>query len=137
MNRQPDILVASLDLVRLEGLLNTLRDKHSPIRLSLENELEKAKIVDSFHLPENVVSMNSTVELRVSQSETPVYMTLVYPYGMRMDGTTLSVLSPIGTALLGVKEGDEIYWPGTNGKNIKARLKGILYQPEKAGDYHL
>lgn len=136
MIHQPNIYVASLDLIRLEGLLNTFRNKHSPIRLSLEDELERAKVVDSFRLPEDIVSMNSTVELWVSKSDAPVYMTLVYPYAMRQDGTTLSILSPIGTALLGIKQGEEIYWPGTDGRNIKARLENILYQPEREGHYN-
>lgn len=137
MVHQPDIYVASLDLIRLEGLLNTFRNKRSPVRLSLEDELGRAKIVDSFQLPDDVVSMNSTVELRVTKSDFPVYMTLVYPYGMRKDGSTLSILSPIGTALLGIRQGEEFYWPGRDGRNIKARLENILYQPEREGHYNL
>jgi len=132
----PDIIISSLDLERLEALVGS--DSVSDVlrKLNLEEELERATVVDSRHIPENVVSMNSTIQLSISSSEAPFYLTLVYPRDVKEDGSTLSILSPIGTALLGMKQGDEIYWPNPGGKNIKVRIENILYQPERAGDYH-
>lgn len=132
----PDIVISSLDLKRLETLLGSVSDNHVLRKLHLEEELERAKVVDSCHIPENVVSMNSTVQLAISSSEAPFYLTLVYPKDVREDGSTLSILSPIGTLLLGMKQGDEIYWPNPGGKNIKVRIENIMYQPERAGHYH-
>ncbi|MAP28078.1 MAG: nucleoside diphosphate kinase regulator [Alteromonadaceae bacterium] len=136
MTIQPDIIITSLDLERLEVLLSSRSAPDSLRKLNLEEELERATVVDSRHLPENVVSMNSTVQLSISSSETPFYVTLVYPKDIRDDGSTLSIFSPIGTALLGMKQGDEIYWPNPSGKNIKVRVENILYQPERAGEYN-
>lgn len=136
MTNLPDIIVSSLDLERLEVLLNSRTASDALRKFNLMEELERAKVVDSRHIPENVVSMNSTVQLSISSSEAPFYSTLVYPKDVKEDGSTLSILSPIGTALLGMKQGDEIYWPNPGGKNIKVRIENILYQPERAGDYH-
>lgn len=136
MTIQPDIIISSLDLERLEALLNFRSGSDALRKLNLEEELERATVVDSKHLPENVVSMNSTVQLSISSSETPFYVTLVYPKDIKADGSTLSIFSPIGTSLLGMKQGDEIYWPNPGGKNIKVRVENILYQPERAGEYH-
>jgi len=132
----PDIVISSQDLKRLETLLGSVSDNHVLRKLHLEEELERAKVVNSRHIPENVVSMNSTVQLAISPSEAAFYLTLVYPKDVREDGSTLSILSPIGTALLGMKQGDEIYWPNPGGKNIKVRIENIIYQPERAGHYH-
>lgn len=136
MTIQPDIIISSLDLERLEVLLGFRSYSDALRKLNLEEELERAKVVDSRHLPENVVSMNSTVQLSISTSEAPFYVTLVYPKDINVDGSTLSIFSPIGTALLGLKQGDEIYWPNPGGKTIKVRVENILYQPERAGHYH-
>jgi regulator of nucleoside diphosphate kinase len=136
MTNMPDIIISSLDLARLEALLDADSVSDVATKLKLEEELERATVVDSRHIPENVVSMNSTVQLSISSSEAPFYLTLVYPKDVREDGSTLSIFSPIGTALLGMKQGDEIYWPNPGGKNIKVRIENIQYQPERAGDYH-
>mgnify|MGYP003710064055 CR=1 FL=1 len=136
MTNMPDIIISSLDLARLEALLDADSVSDVATKLKLEEELERATVVDSRHIPENVVSMNSTVQLSISSSEAPFYLTLVYPKDVREDGSTLSIFSPIGPALLGMKQGDEIYWPNPGGKNIKVRIENIEYQPERAGDYH-
>lgn len=132
----PDIVVSSIDLERLGGLLGYRSSSDALCKLNLEEELKRATVVDSRHLPENVVSMNSTVQLSISSSEAPFYVTLVYPQDIKADGSTLSIFSPIGTALLGMKQGDEIYWPKPSGKNLKVRVENILYQPERVGEYH-
>lgn len=136
MTNTPDIIISSLDLERLEALLDSDSVNDVLAKLKLEEELERATVVDSRHIPENVVSMNSTIQLSISSSEAPFYLTLVYPKDVKEDGSTLSIFSPIGTTLLGMKQGDEIYWPNPGGKNIKVRIENIQYQPERAGDYH-
>lgn len=136
MTHQPDIIISSLDLERLEALLDARSTSGALYQSNLEEELERATVVESRHIPENIVSMNSTVQLSLSSSEAPFYLTLVYPKDVKEDGSTLSILSPIGTALLGMKQGDEIDWPNPGGSNVKVRIENILYQPERSGDYH-
>lgn len=136
MTHEPDIVISSLDLERLQAVISSRSVSDVLRKFNLREELERATVVDPHSIPENIVSMNSTVQLTLSSSKAPFYSTLVYPKDIKKDGSTLSVLSPIGTALLGMKQGDEICWPNPGGKNMSVRIENILYQPERAGDYH-
>jgi len=138
MLHQPGIVISSLDLERLENLLNTLPNKNKDVagKTSLEVELERAVIVDSKMVPNNIVSMNSLVRFTVSSSKESFELTLVYPKDMKKDGSTISVLAPVGSAMLGLKEGDQIDWPSPDGKPVKVIIEKILYQPERSGDLH-
>lgn len=136
MLHSPDIVISSLDLARLENLLKTLPNKDFPGKTSLEDELERAIIVDSEKVPNNIVSMNSLVKFSVSSSKESFSLTLVYPNDMKSDGSTISILAPVGSAMLGLKEGDQIDWPSPDGKAVKVTIDEILYQPERSGDLH-
>lgn len=133
---QPNIIVSALDLSRLEQILDTLPSNEGERTRYLEAELERADIVEPTAIPPNVVTMNSTVRFSVSSSNQTFCLTLVYPKDMTNDGKTISILAPAGSAMLGLVEGDEIDWPGRDGKTIQVRVDEILYQPERAGQYH-
>lgn len=133
---QPNIIVSALDLSRLEQILDTLPSNEIERTRYLEAELERADIVEPTAIPPNVVTMNSTVRFSVSSSNQTFCLTLVYPKDMTNDGKTISILAPAGSAMLGLVEGDEIDWPGRDGKTIQVRVDEILYQPERAGQYH-
>ena len=62
--------------------------------------------------------------------------TLVFPADANIKENKISVLAPIGTAMIGYKVGDVIEWPVPSGQR-RLKVIGILYQPEAAGDYHL
>ncbi|BDM63987.1 nucleoside diphosphate kinase regulator [Shewanella sp. NFH-SH190041] len=133
---QPDIVISSQDLARLEALLETLPPDGAGT-LALENELARAEVLPVQAMPDNVVTMNSTVSFRVSGSDELHTLTLVYP-GDGHDGhKTVSVLAPVGSALLGVKIGDQIAWPMPNNATRQVTIEAIHYQPEREGDYHL
>ncbi len=136
MNSRPYAIISSLDAERLDRLLDSLPADDSPGRLALEEELERATIVDSKEVPPGVVTMNSTVKFRVASSAKEFQMTLVYPKDVDGSGTTVSILAPVGSALLGLSEGDEIEWPGPSGAKLKVRIEEVTYQPERAGEYH-
>lgn len=136
MKQQPDITISELDLKRLESILSTLPDKELDRIEFLEDELERANVVDSAVIPPNVVTMNSTVRFSVSASDQSFCLTLVYPKDMTSDGKTISILAPAGSAMLGLMEGDEIDWPTPDGREMKVKIDEILYQPERAGAYH-
>lgn len=136
MNQQPNITISSTDASRLEHLLTSLKNSVSG-KIALEAELERADIVDSKLMPEDAVTMNSTVKFKVHSSDETFCLTLVYPKDMKADGDTISILAPLGSAMLGLRQGDEINWPNTSGgSEIKVRVEEILYQPERAGEYH-
>lgn len=133
---QPEIFISELDLTRIEQILSTLSHTELERLETLEDELERANVVAPEAVPGNVVTMNSTVKFSVSSSQQTFCLTLVYPKDMTDDGNTISILAPAGSAMLGLVEGDEIEWPTPDGKAMKVKIEEILYQPERAGEYH-
>ena len=133
--QQPKIVISSLDAERLESLLDSLPDDAFPGREDLESELARAEIVDPKDVPPNVVTMNSTVRFRMESSSEEFLMTLVYPRNVNPDGGTISILAPVGSALLGLSKGDAIEWPKPGGGMLRVRIEEITYQPERSGEY--
>ncbi|UXD86852.1 nucleoside diphosphate kinase regulator [Thalassolituus hydrocarboniclasticus] len=136
MSSKPNIIISSLDLERLERLLDSLPGKAFPGMDELEAELERAQIVAPRDVPATVVTMNSTVRFQVKNTQEEFCLTLVYPKDMDTTGGTISILAPVGSALLGLSVGDEIEWPSPNGKPMQVRIEEILYQPESSGEFH-
>ena len=134
------IYVTAQDAKRLTDLLQeaagkaNYRDrKDLP---ALEAELKQAAVVPSAEIPQTVVTMNSKLRFRDLDDQSETEVTLVFPSDADMDIGLLSILSPIGTALLGYAEGDIIEWSVPAGTR-RIQIEAILYQPEAAGDYHL
>lgn len=136
MTVKPKIVISSLDADRLEKLLESLPAGAFPGREALEAELARAEIVDPEEVPPTVVTMNSTVRFRVTTSNEEFRLTLVYPKDMDAGGGTISVTAPVGSALLGLSQGDEIEWPRPGGGVLRVRIAEITYQPERAGALH-
>lgn len=128
------IYITKFDLERLEDLLAVTKDR-SDLE-ELEAELQKAKLVDSKEVPPNAVTMNSRVRLLDIDKNQSMVFTLVFPKDADIDTGKLSVLSPIGTAILGYSAGDVIEWRVPRGTR-RIKVEQVLYQPEAAGDYHL
>jgi regulator of nucleoside diphosphate kinase len=80
--------------------------------------------------------MNSRVGLVDLDTEEEMVYTLVFPHEADITQSKISVLAPIGTAILGYRVGDTLTWQVPDGMR-RLRVKQILYQPEAAGDYHL
>lgn len=100
---------------------------------ALQSEITRARIVDGSSVPHDVVTMNSRVRLLdLDTGETEVY-TLVYPRMADPGENRISILAPVGTAILGCSIGDVIEWPVPAGVR-RLLVDDILYQPEKAGD---
>jgi len=132
-----NIIMSSVDANRVELLLETLAPGHEAQADALLNELARAEIVDPWDMPPRVVTMNSTVRFTLQGVDGEWCRTLVYPKDAARGGDTLSILTPVGSALLGLAEGDTIEWAGPGGKNLTVRVLEIIYQPERAGDFHL
>ncbi len=133
---KPKIVVSETDAGRLERLLESLPANAFPGKAELERELDRADIVDSKAMPSTVVTMNSKVKFRVSASNEEFCLTLVYPKDVDASGGTISVLAPVGSALLGLSQGDAIEWPRPGGGMLNVRIEEVVYQPERAGEYH-
>jgi regulator of nucleoside diphosphate kinase len=117
VNTKPNILLSERDAERLERLLDTLPDAAFPGKAELMAELERAEVVASEAIPPEVVTMNSTVRFTVSSSNDVFSLTLVYPKDVDDSGTTISILAPVGSALLGLSKGNEIEWSKPGGGN--------------------
>ncbi len=132
---KPNIIISSLDAVRLENLLASLPGHAFPGKEELEAELARAEIVDPKEIPPTVVTMNSTVRFKIESSSNEFNLTLVYPKDTDIGGGTISILAPVGSALLGLSKGDEIEWPKPGGGVLRVRIEEVTYQPERAGEY--
>jgi regulator of nucleoside diphosphate kinase len=133
-----DLLISSYDKKRI---VNLLRSGHvsSESRDELDDlmwEMQCAAEVQPEEVPPDVVTMNSSV--RVSDLDTlrsDLY-TIVFPPDANYDEGKISILAPLGTALLGYRVGDVVYWHVPRGIR-QLRIDEIVYQPEAAGHYHL
>lgn len=135
MGIAPPIIVTRLDLRRLEQLIDGLGAGH-PAAESLEAELTRARVVEEAQVPAGVVTMNSRVRCREEGSGKEYTLRLVYPHDAGKDDT-VSILAPVGCALLGLSVGQHIDWPGPAGKPLTLTLLAVDYQPEAAGDFGL
>lgn len=133
MTGRPDIVISSLDAERLERLLDTLPHAAFPGRNALEEELARATIVAPAEVPPNVVTMNSTVRFRVDSAAEEFTLKLVYPQDSAKGGDSISILAPVGSALLGLAQGDEIDWPRPGKGTVRVRIEEVTSQPEHAG----
>jgi regulator of nucleoside diphosphate kinase len=136
VNEKPKLILSSLDYERLEALLETLPAGAFPGKESLEAELERAELVAPEQVPPEVVTMNSTVRFAIESTGEEFTLTLVYPKDIDGSAGRISVLAPVGSALLGLTTGDHIEWPRPGGGMMKVRIVEVVYQPERAGEFH-
>lgn len=135
MEQKLPITISTLDAARLEKMLASVGGRQIPNKDDLQAELDRAHIVEPEEMPHDVVTMNSTVTFQMESSSNEFSLTLVYPHDLD-DGTgKISVLAPVGSALLGLREGDEMSWPKPGGGLLKVRILKVVYQPERAGDF--
>ena len=130
------IYITELDYNRLTGLIDRTRERNGVDReylRKLEAELDRADIVDPKDIPADVVTMRSKVRLKDLVSGESNTYSLVFPTEADFAEGKISVLAPIGTAILGYRQGDTIEWPVPSGLR-KLKVEEILYQPESAGD---
>jgi regulator of nucleoside diphosphate kinase len=133
------IHITEFDLERLRTLL--YEAQYTDYRKSayldrLREEIDRAIIVAPRDIPSDVITMNSQVCLvDLDTGEEDIY-TLVFPENADLKQGKVSVLAPIGTAMLGYEVGDIFEWEVPAGVR-KLRVEKIIYQPEASGDYHL
>jgi len=136
MKARPEIIVSTVDADRLEKLMDSLPSNGFMGKAELESELARARVVDPDDVPPTVVTMNSTVRFRIESSSDEFELTLVYPKDADSSGKTISILAPVGSALLGLSQGDEIAWPKPGGGILRVQIIEVIYQPERSGELH-
>ncbi len=132
---QRQIMMTQQDRIRLQKMISDILltevDGTEHVR-ALDGEMSRAAVVASDEIPPDVITMRSRVRLSFGDSEDEEY-TLVYPDEADLSENRISVLSPVGTAILGYRAGDVIDWDVPDG-SIDIRVKSVVYQPEAAGD---
>ena len=137
MSNSPAITLTRLDVQRLEKLIDSLDDT-APGVAALQAELDRAEnVVGHEEVQAGVVTMNSRVHCREESSGKDYHLTLVYPKDANADEGKISILAPVGSALLGLHAGQHIDWPAPGGKTLKLKLIEVEYQPEASGHYDL
>jgi regulator of nucleoside diphosphate kinase len=132
---KPPILLSSLDLKRLEALLDKMPPAEAERHDMLASELARAEVIEPTAMPADIVTMNSRVTFEDEATGESTTVTLVYPNAAGALGT-VSVLAPVGSALLGLAKGQHIDWPTPDSRERHLRVLEIGYQPESAGDLH-
>jgi regulator of nucleoside diphosphate kinase len=131
------IYITDLDMQRLKNLLDHPDlTQQKPYLQKLEQEIDRAVVVPPTEVSADTITMNSTVQLTDINTNEEMIFTLVYPDQANVTEGKISVLAPIGTAILGCSEGEVIEWEVPDGIQT-LKVDRILYQPEAAGNYVL
>lgn len=120
------------DMRRLRELTQAITSADSTHQLALSDELERVEIVSREAIPPNVVTMNSKVIYEDLETGSQQEVTVVFPEDADPARNKVSVLAPLGAALIGLSTGQEISWPVPNGKALRLRVIEVPFQPEAA-----
>ncbi|MBN2481969.1 MAG: GreA/GreB family elongation factor [Bacteroidales bacterium] len=132
-----EIKITELDYVRLCKLINSVKAEKTIELKNIEflgSEIKRAKKVDSRKIRPEFITMNSVIEVTDMDTQKQMTFKLVYPNDADFRNGQISILSPLGSALLGYKTGSVIAFEVPKGIK-KIRINKILYQPEANGEY--
>ena len=140
MGKEANIYITKVDRERLTKLIELTREREGDVNREylnrLEEELERAEVVAPEDIPPDVITMRSTVRLKDMDTGEEMIYWLAFPTEANYDEGKISVLAPVGTAMLGYRRGDVIEWEVPSGVR-RLKVEEVLYQPESKGDYHL
>jgi len=137
MMRDGDIVVTEFDENRLRNLLAGAWRWNARDRTHvghLESELDRAEVVAAADVPPDVVTMNSEIAVRDVDSNEEMTFAVVFPSDANVNKRKISILAPIGTAVLGYRVGDTIEW-NVPGRTRRLRIERVLFQPEAARQF--
>lgn len=133
------ILLTKLDHTRIKKSIKEALSERTITQNEADgllNELNSAQLVESYEIPPDIVTMNSIVKLKFLNQNKEIEIQIVYPKDADSAKNKISIFSPIATALIGYKVGDEIEWFVPAGLT-KMKIMKIIYQPEKVGEFQL
>ena len=131
------IVVTETDLERLSRLILAQPKRDGRACDALEEELQHADVVAPAEISPDVVTMNSRARFVDEDRDEELEVTLVYPRHADLAQGRISVLAPVGAALLGLTVGQSIEWPLPQGGTTRLRVSAVVYQPEAAGNFDL
>ena len=125
----PSIIVSSHDMDRLDAMLESPAVAQTPAALALAQELNRATVVAPDAMPEGTVMMHSRVECEDELQNEKHVLTLVYPREADVEQGKVSILAPVGTALLGLSIGQTMDWVAPGGRKLRLRVTAVHHQP--------
>lgn len=125
MENKNSLILTQADFQKLTSLIGSVN--HESVRL-LEDEIGRAQVVADEELPQDVVSMNSKIVYQNLDTGKETTVTLVYPYDASIEENKISVLAPVGSALIGLRVGQVIEWPVPGGKKNRFKVISVLSQ---------
>ncbi|HHX8334213.1 TPA: nucleoside diphosphate kinase regulator [Vibrio diabolicus] len=131
MSENNSIYISSLDMNRITALLDKMPNIAAEL-VELEAELDRATVIEPEQMPDNVVTMNSTVEFKFAGEDRTMTKTLVYPSELK-SSDDISIFAPVGSALIGLSVGQKLEWPMPNNQVKTIEIVDITYQPERCG----
>jgi regulator of nucleoside diphosphate kinase len=138
VDQASDVVVTARDHERLRKLIQVSRDtRDRDAAEALADELDRAQVVPAERITGNVVTMNSRVVFQDEETGESREVSVVYPGDSDPEQGRISVLAPVGAALLGLSVGQTIDWPLPQGRLKRCRVVEVVYQPEAAGHPHL
>ena len=129
----PRLIISARDLRRLEALLGRPETAATETAQLLEEEIARAEVREPGDIPPDLVTMHSSVSIVDAATGEEKVVRLVYPHEVGGSPDCVSVLAPVGAALLGLRVNDAIDWPMPGGRVARLRVTAVHYQPEAAG----
>lgn len=129
MNTKPmnELIISKTDYLNITQLIE---QTHSPAAEALEEEISRARIVELIDLPVDAVSMNAIVTFSDADSAEAKTVQLVYPQHADINQLKISILSPVGSALIGLSPGGTIEWPIPQGKFRRLKVIAVEQPPQ-------
>ena len=131
--------VTEQDMVRLELILDSALQRNDCQRENVKRlmeDLDRASIIDAEDVSHDLVTMNSVVCVVDADSGEKMTFTLVYPEAADLSQGKVSVLAPVGSAVLGYRTGDVVEWKVPSGQR-RLKIEKVLHEPEAAGNHEL
>lgn len=122
VENQTPLILSQNDFQKLSALIE---HSHSRFAELLEEELGRASVVGDADLPKDVVAMNSKVQFQDLETGAEMTITLVYPHEAKIDENKISILAPVGSALIGLRVGQIIQWPVPSGKEKTFKVVSV------------
>ncbi len=131
MSESNPIYISTIDMNRITAMLDKMPSVAAELN-KLEQELDRAIVLEPDAVPHNVVRMNSTVEFKFSNDDKILTRTLVYPQDVK-NSHDISIFAPVGSALIGLTVGQKLDWPMPNQQMKTIEIVNVTFQPEKIG----
>jgi regulator of nucleoside diphosphate kinase len=127
--RRPKIVMTEADHVRLTRLAEAAASRMPEVSDYLSAELDRAKIVRRGQVPAKLVTMGSTLTFRDEQRGRTERVTLVFPEDANIEEKRISIMTPVGAALIGLTEGQSITWPSRTGEIHRLQVLSVEEAP--------